>query len=147
MSEITGISDHLGGFLLRRGCPGEEAWFSPRSIPTVGSLTRLVPQPQTPPGLTTSPQASLPACPAVGLSAMRILSDGCGGIEPRLALALSFPALKSGLAAHCGQLREGLAHLAEAWRFAEDAINVGLDVALGKQPLAPAGQENDRRTR
>ena len=82
VSEITGISDHLGGFLLRRGCPGEKAWFSPRSTPTAGSLTRVVPQPQTPPGLTTSPQTSLPACPAVGLSTMRILSDGCGGIEP-----------------------------------------------------------------
>jgi hypothetical protein len=33
-------------------------------------------------GLTTSPQASLPACPAVGPSALGILSDGCGGIEP-----------------------------------------------------------------
>jgi hypothetical protein len=82
VSEIIVISDHLGGFLLRRGCPGEKAWSSPRSTPTVGSLTRVVPQPQTPPGLTTSPQASLPACPAVGLSAMRILSDGSGGIEP-----------------------------------------------------------------
>src|SRR5882757_9523171 len=82
VSEIIGISDHLGGILLRRGCPGEKAWFSPRSTPTVGSLTRVAPQPQTPPGLTTSPQASLPACPAVGLSAMRILSDGSGGIEP-----------------------------------------------------------------
>jgi hypothetical protein len=82
VSEIIGISDHLGGFLLRRDCPGEKAWFLPRSIPTVGSLTRLVPQPQTPPGLTTSPQASLPACPAVGLSTIRILSEGCGGIEP-----------------------------------------------------------------
>jgi len=82
VSEIIGISDHLGGFLLRRGCPGEKAWFLPRSTPTEGSLTRFVPQPQTSPGLTTSPQASLPACPAVGLSAMDILSDGCGGIEP-----------------------------------------------------------------
>src|SRR5580704_1462439 len=63
VSEIIGISDHLGGFLLRRGCPGEKAWFLPRSTPTVGSLTRFVPQPQTPPGLTTSPQASLPAMP------------------------------------------------------------------------------------
>ena len=25
MSEILGISDHLGRFLLRRGCPGESA--------------------------------------------------------------------------------------------------------------------------
>src|SRR5215469_10984065 len=82
VSEIIGISAHLGGFLLRRGCPGEKAWFSPRSTPTVGSLTWVVPQPQTPPGLTTSPQASLPACPAVGLSAMYMLSNGCGGIEP-----------------------------------------------------------------
>ena len=82
MSEIIGISDHLGGFLLRRGCPGEKAWFLPRSTPTVGSLTRFVPQPQTPPGLTTSPQASLPACPAVGLSTSKILSDGSGDIEP-----------------------------------------------------------------
>ena len=39
VSEIIGISDHLGGFLLRRGCPGEKAWFSPRSTPAVGSLT------------------------------------------------------------------------------------------------------------
>src|SRR5712675_3305934 len=82
VSEIRGISDHLGGFLLRRGCPGEKAWFLPRSTHTVGSLTRFVPQPQTPPGLTTSPQASLPACPAVGLSTSRILSDGSGDIEP-----------------------------------------------------------------
>jgi len=82
VSEALGISDHLGGFLLRRGCPGEKAWLSPRSTPTEGSLTRFVPQPQTPPGLTTSPQASLPACPAVGLSALNILSEGCGGIEP-----------------------------------------------------------------
>ncbi len=82
MSEIIGISDHLGGFLLRRGCPGEKAWFLPRSTPAAGSLTRVVPQPQTSPGLTTSPQASLPACPAVGLLAMRSLSDSCGGIEP-----------------------------------------------------------------
>src|ERR1700757_1350221 len=82
VSEIIGISDHLGGFLLRRGCPGEKAWFSPRSTPTEGSLTRVVPQPQTPPGLTTSPQASLPACPAVGLSTSKILSDGSCGIEP-----------------------------------------------------------------
>ena len=82
VSEIIGISDHLGGFLLRRGCPGEKAWFLPRSTPTVGSLTRFVPQPQTPPGLTTSPQASLPACPAVGLSTSKILSDGSGDIEP-----------------------------------------------------------------
>jgi hypothetical protein len=82
VSEIRGISDHLSGFLLRRGCPGEKAWSSPRSTPAVGSLTRVVPQPQTPPGLTTSPQASLPGCPAVGLSAMRMLSDGSGGIEP-----------------------------------------------------------------
>src|SRR6266702_3047383 len=82
VSEIIGISDHLGGFLLRRGCPGEKAWFSPRSTPAVGSLTRVVPQPQTPPGLTTSPQASLPPCPAVGLSTSKILSDGSGGIEP-----------------------------------------------------------------
>src|ERR1700757_3386316 len=82
VSEIIGISEHLRGFLLRRGCPGEKAWFSPRSTPAVGSLTRFVPQPQTPPGLTTSPQASLPACPAVGLSTSKILSDGCGGIEP-----------------------------------------------------------------
>src|ERR1700756_4617541 len=81
-SEIIGISDHLGGFLLHRGCPGEKAWFSPHSTPAVGSLTRFVPQPQTPPGLTTSPQASLPACPAVGLSTSTILSDGSGGIEP-----------------------------------------------------------------
>src|SRR6266702_6655795 len=36
VSEIIGISDHLGGFLLRRGCPGEKAWFLPRSTPTVG---------------------------------------------------------------------------------------------------------------
>ena len=99
MSEIIGISDHLGGFLLHRGCPGEKAWFLPRSTPAVGSLTRFVPQPQTPPGLTTSPQASLPACPAVGLSALRILSDGSGS---HLAVALSFP-LKAGLAAHPGQ--------------------------------------------
>jgi hypothetical protein len=82
VSEIIGISDHLGGFLLRRGCPGEKAWFLPRSTPTAGSLTRFVPQPQTPPGLTTSPQTSLPACPAVGLSTSRILSDGSGDIEP-----------------------------------------------------------------
>src|SRR6266704_2450976 len=82
VSEIIGISDHFGGFLLRRGCPGEKAWFLPRSTPTVGSLTRFVPQPQTPPGLTTSPQASLPACPAVGLSTSKILSDGSGDIEP-----------------------------------------------------------------
>src|SRR6266702_3103316 len=82
VSEIIGISDHLGGFLFRRGCPGEKAWFSPRSTPAMGSLTRVVPQPPTPPGLTTSPQASLPARPAVGLSAMGILSDGSGGIEP-----------------------------------------------------------------
>src|SRR5690348_1071076 len=82
LSETIGISDQLSGFLLRRGCPGEKAWFLPRSTPAVGSLTRVVPQPQTPPGLTTSLQASLPACPAVGLSTMRILSDGCGGIEP-----------------------------------------------------------------
>src|SRR5580704_8391353 len=82
VSEIMGISDHLGGFLIRRGCPGEKAWFSPRSTPTVGSLTRFVPQPQTPPGLTTSPQASHPACPAVGLSTSKILSDGSRGIEP-----------------------------------------------------------------
>src|SRR6266581_7225442 len=82
VSEIIGISDHLGGFLLRRGCPGEKAWFLPRSTPTVGSLTRFVPQPQTSPGLTTSPQASLPACPAVGLSTSKILSDGSGDIEP-----------------------------------------------------------------
>ena len=83
MSEIIGISDHLEGFLLRRGCPGEKAWFLPRSTPTVGSLSRFVPQPQTPPGLTTSPQALLPACPAVGLSTSRILSDGSGGISRR----------------------------------------------------------------
>lgn len=83
MSETIGISDHLGGFPLRRGCPGEKvAWFSPRSPPTMGSLTRFVPQPQTPPGLTTSPRASLPASPAVGLSTSKILSDGSGGIEP-----------------------------------------------------------------
>src|SRR6266702_671394 len=82
VSEIIGISDHLGGFLFRRGCPGEKAWFSPRSTPAMGSLTRVVPQPPTPPGLTTSPQASLPARPAVGLSATGILSDGSGGIEP-----------------------------------------------------------------
>ena len=82
VSEIRGISDHLGGFPLRRGCPGEKAWFSPRSTPTMGSLTRFVPQPQTPPGLTTSPQALLPACPAVGLSTSKILSDGSGDIEP-----------------------------------------------------------------
>jgi len=88
VSEIIGISDHLGGFLLRRGCPGEKAWFSPRSTPTVGSLT-------PPPGLTTSPQASLPACPAVGLSTKKILSDGCGGIEPPRRSAI-LPHLKSG---------------------------------------------------
>src|SRR6266403_5304604 len=82
VSEIIGISDHLGGFLLRRGSPGEKAWFVPRSTPTVGSLTRFVPQPQTPPGLTTSPQASLPARPAVGLSTSKSLSDGSGDIEP-----------------------------------------------------------------
>jgi len=82
VSEIIGISDHLGGFLLRRGCPGEKAWFLPRSTPPVGSLTRFVPQLQTPPGLTTSPQASLPACPAVGLSTSEILSDGSDDIEP-----------------------------------------------------------------
>src|SRR6266702_2949841 len=75
VSEIIGISDHLGGFLFRRGCPGEKAWFSPRSTPAMGSLTRVVPQPPTPPGLTTSPQASLPARPAVGLSATGILSE------------------------------------------------------------------------
>ena len=86
MSEIIGISDHLGGFLLRRGCPGEKAWFLPRSTPTVGSLTRFVPQPQTPPGLTTSPQASLPACPAVGLSTSKILSDGSGDIGEMFGL-------------------------------------------------------------
>src|SRR5215471_19223595 len=92
VSEIVGISTHLGGFLLHRGCPGEMAWFSPRSTPTSGSLTRVVPQPQTPPGLTTSPQTSLPACPAVGLSTLRILSDGCGGIElPRLRAILPCP--------------------------------------------------------
>src|SRR5713101_8204102 len=72
VSEIIGISDHLGGFLLRRGCPGEKAWHLPR----------FEPQPQTPPGLTTSPQVSLPACPAVGLSTAKILSDGSGDIEP-----------------------------------------------------------------
>src|ERR1700730_519240 len=82
VSEIIGISDHIGGFLLRRGCPGEKAWFSPRSTPTVGSLTRFVPQPPTPPGLTPSPQVSLPVCPAVGLSTSKILSDGSGDIEP-----------------------------------------------------------------
>jgi hypothetical protein len=82
VSEIRGISDHPGGFLLRRGCPGEKVWFLPRSTPAVGSLTRFVPQLQTPPGLTTSPQASLPACPAVGLSTSNILSDGSGDIEP-----------------------------------------------------------------
>src|ERR1700716_536675 len=81
VSEIIGISDHLGGFPATHG-PGEKAWFLPRSTPTVGSLTRVVPQPQTPPGLTTSPQASLPACPAVGVSTSKILSDGSGGIEP-----------------------------------------------------------------
>src|SRR5438445_13187508 len=91
VSEIRGISDHLGGFLLRRGCPGEKAWFLPRSTPTVGSLTRFVLQPQTPPGLTTSPQASLPASPAVGLSTSRLLSDGSGGIEPPRHLLANVP--------------------------------------------------------
>ena len=79
VSEIRGISDHLGGFLRRTA---QKARFLPRSTPTVGSLTRFVPQPQTPPGLTTSPQASLPACPAVGLATSKILSDGSGDIEP-----------------------------------------------------------------
>src|ERR1700757_3560526 len=88
VSEITRISDHLGGFLLPRGCPGEKACFSPRNTPAVGSLTRVGPQPQTPLGLTTSPQASLPACPAVGPSAIRILSDSRGGIEPPCRRAL-----------------------------------------------------------
>src|SRR3981081_1874697 len=85
VSEIIGMSDHLGGFLRRTA---QKAWFSPRSTPTVGSLTRVAPQPQTPPGLTTSPQASLPACPAVGLSTSRILSDGSGDIEPPPRLAI-----------------------------------------------------------
>src|SRR5258707_1130971 len=93
VSEIIGISDHLGGSLLRRGCPGEKAWFSPRSTPTMGSLTRVVPQPQTPLGLMTSPQASLPACPDVGLSANPILSNGCGGIEASRLRAI-FPCLE-----------------------------------------------------
>jgi hypothetical protein len=108
VSEIMGISDHLRGFLLRRGCPGEKAWFSPRSTPTMGSLTRFVPQPQTPPGLTTSPQALLPACPAVGLSTSKILSDGSGGIEPPRRRAPVFRVestggenCRDGLGAHC----------------------------------------------
>ena len=41
------------------------AWLSPVRFPNVGSLTRCVPQPVTPPGLTPSRQALRSGCPSV----------------------------------------------------------------------------------
>ena len=42
------------------------AWFSPVKFPEEGSLTRCEPQPQTPPGLTPTPRASLLGLPPIG---------------------------------------------------------------------------------
>jgi hypothetical protein len=70
------------GSCFAEAAQGRRLCFCRVALPLLGSLTRFVPQPQTPPGLTTSPQASLPACPAVGLSTSKILSDGSGDIEP-----------------------------------------------------------------
>ena len=67
------------------------AWFSPERFPGVGSLTRVEPQPQTPPGLTSTPRALLRDLPPLGHMAKQRLPRSTRRDNRLLALAPSAP--------------------------------------------------------